>query len=491
MKNSCFLCKWSSLDYAKAGMVFVGLLFGGKLLYNLWDGEYDWQDLLDLSLILIMAFVWTRLNQTERFLEEITLQLEAYARGELNGRVLHAERQGGIFTHLAKSLNYAMDVQEVFMRELLAPIDKTARGLTHRKIVLDGFEGFYKCVLEKMALPLEKMIQSQKEAGWNRLIAELNQVAGSGIEELDIIRQDVEQTAKRADTIRDTSQSMGETASEAIEKLNQLVTQVNRLNDNVETADQIARELEHSAEQINAIVTLIKDIAEQTNLLSLNAAIEAARAGEYGRGFAVVADEVRSLATKTQQAADEVTESIGTLQQKAQNSFQNIRAVATVGQEITGFMRTFESTMHSVNATAHDTRQLAEGIALTLFVTINKINHIIFKRKAYQNVREQHITFPLPDHHHCAFGQWYYSDQSRTLKEQFPDRFSRMEAPHTQLHQCAMEAMKVVEGGQSAMLREQTQLINRLRCMEAESDQLFELLNEISQKELEKAAPAA
>ena len=73
--------------------------------------------------------------------------------------------------------------------------------------------------------------------------------------------------------------------------------------------------LSERTDDINSILSLIKDISEQTNVLALSAAIEAARAGEHGRGFAVVADEVRQLAEKTQKSLTEINSTVSIIVQ--------------------------------------------------------------------------------------------------------------------------------------------------------------------------------
>ena len=92
--------------------------------------------------------------------------------------------------------------------------------------------------------------------------------------------------------------------------------------------EQTVRSLSQAAEEIGAVVTLIRDVAEQTNLLALNATIEAARAGAAGRGFAVVAAEVKALAGQTAVATDRITGQVGSIQGAADKTVSAIEAIA-------------------------------------------------------------------------------------------------------------------------------------------------------------------
>jgi len=97
---------------------------------------------------------------------------------------------------------------------------------------------------------------------------------------------------------------------------------------NEQTRATFARIGSLSAEvcSLTPLIGVISSIAQQTQLLALNAGIEAARAGEAGRGFSVVAAEVRRLATRSTEAAAEISNKIGSTRSNVEAEVQRARA---------------------------------------------------------------------------------------------------------------------------------------------------------------------
>ncbi|MEX2476217.1 methyl-accepting chemotaxis protein [Marinobacter sp.] len=142
----------------------------------------------------------------------------------------------------------------------------------------------------------------------NEMSAAAGEVAGFAGEAADNARQAQDGVRFTQDTLTTAVDGVGALSGD-MDQASTAITQVAGRSDN-----------------INRILDVIRGIAEQTNLLALNAAIEAARAGEQGRGFAVVADEVRTLASRTRESTDEISDMIEGLQSDVDGAVSVIRA---------------------------------------------------------------------------------------------------------------------------------------------------------------------
>jgi methyl-accepting chemotaxis protein len=142
------------------------------------------------------------------------------------------------------------------------------------------------------------------------------------------MEQAITEVASHASKSRKEVDEVTLKAQSNMENMSQNLQFVKRLEASLEEATLVIGQLSTKSQQIGEILTVIQSISEQTNLLALNAAIEAARAGGHGRGFAVVADEVRSLATRTQQSANEIDGMINSLREQAD------QAVGIVGNNL-------------------------------------------------------------------------------------------------------------------------------------------------------------
>ena len=195
--------------------------------------------------------------------------------------------------------------------------------------------------------------------GATRQAASLEEICAS-LEELSAATQsNVKAVEKSADVSKSAQASVHEISGE-----------VGNLRNAMEA-------IEKSSKEVSGIIKIIEDIAFQTNILALNAAVEAARAGAAGAGFAVVAEEVRNLASRSAEAANEISGKLLDSERKSQqgnNISKNVESrlsaiiersnqLSQLLDQIDGASREQNQTIQHINTAIGDLDQLTQGSA--------------------------------------------------------------------------------------------------------------------------------
>jgi len=171
-----------------------------------------------------------------------------------------------------------------------------------------------------------------------------------------------EQTLQITQTVAAAAEELAASSEEVRRQITSATEITQAAVAEADTANRTIIELVSAAEQVGAVVGMIRQIAEQTNLLALNATIEAARAGDAGKGFAVVASEVKTLANQTAKATEEITAQIQGMKGVTEKSAQSVRGI---GEVIGRLEAIAASVARSVDEQAGATQEIARNMHQT------------------------------------------------------------------------------------------------------------------------------
>ncbi|WP_417509195.1 methyl-accepting chemotaxis protein [Methylophaga sp.] len=277
----------------------------GEVLLNKFDAldaqlKSELKRSMSITIIVVLAIIIVALYFSYTVPKKLTsdindlikrIDMIASGDGDLTARLDVNSKDE--FGELAQSFNRFVEK----LQDLIKSTLDNVQGLSSLTVQLADSSNKTKSINETLNLSTESIV--------------------SAVHEMTLANKEMSNVATNSASEADQTSQLAAKGIHVVEESNKCISELIK---DMDTVLNCSEQLEQNSTSILSVLEVISSVAEQTNLLALNAAIEAARAGDHGRGFAVVADEVRSLATRTQQSTDDISQIISQLQSSVSQS---------------------------------------------------------------------------------------------------------------------------------------------------------------------------
>lgn len=381
---------------------------------------------------------------------------------------------------MGRELSKLLEHIQYLINEINTSITDASNGKFTHRISSGDMEGEFVVAINNVAKSIDFMKTQHEKVQQDLFNAKISVKSIGVSESLSLIQGDLNGNINDLKIITNATKSAADLAIGSSKDINKIVEELNQLSEQVNINNHSIAELTNQTNNITSVIELITDIAEQTNLLALNAAIEAARAGEHGRGFAVVADEVRKLAERTHKATGEISASIKSLQQDMNEIQTSSEAMKTTVEGSAAKINNFEDTLQQLSNNSTQIVDYSYSMENSVFIVLAKIDHILYKSRAYNSVMALQKILPTSNPHECRLGKWYDDEGKRRFSK--TDAYPKMAAPHAIVHNNANKNLSYIENNPEMILVHADEIIKNFDEMENASHELFTQMDQMLQE---------